>query len=672
MKASEAKNGKQTEETGFPPVFSASCFDFRENGSTYAALLPLSVSFDMDGIPSAHDVCQVSDTLRFRVSVPRCLAAENGKMRIQRDGDGAVLRRVLHRIQEEDNDPALEVWEVRLSARSLCGAEDSGLFFYRFEFDTPRGHCFLSKEPDGLDPVLRFRDEEIAAFQLTVTENGYDTPHNVRGGVMYHIFVDRFCRGETIMRERGISIPRRADAVYNEDWYGGIPQHAKVRGGEVANNEFFGGTLWGVVEKLPYLCSLGVNILYLSPIFRAYSNHKYDTGDYERVDPQFGGDEALSALLAEAKKRGMTVICDGVFNHTGDNSRYFNRRGTYPDVGAYQSEDSPYYPWFRFRTYPNDYECWWGVKTLPAVHSESPAVRAYFCGEGGILQKWMRFGVSGWRLDVADELSDAFLEDARARIKREDPDAVLYGEVWEDASHKCAYGQRRKYFRGRQLDSVMNYPFRTAILDFLRSGDASPLAKTTEEIVRHYPDGAVHTLMNLLGTHDTERALTVLSGAEAGERDNDELSSVVLTREQREKGAALLRLAALLQFTLPGIPCIYYGDEAGMEGFHDPFNRRPYPWGREDVGLLAWYRFLGLLRRSHPVFADGAFRVLRAENGVFSFSRSDHAETLVVCVNRGEKPYLCEGTYRELLTGADCPEGRTVLPGGSAVLLKMH
>ncbi|MBQ7982119.1 MAG: hypothetical protein IJ302_01005, partial [Clostridia bacterium] len=287
-------------------------------------------------------------------------------MRLFRDDDGEVLW--LPMTQDAAGD-----WTVSVPAAEICAVGVcSGLFYFRFEFDTRYGHLIYAKEENDFGAVYKWEDANVHAFQWTVTEDAFRTPQTLYGGIMYHIFVDRFSKSG-----QHPVMPRRADAVYNDDWYHGIPQHAKRPGGKVENNEFFGGNLWGIAEKLPYLQSLGVTILYLSPIFTAYSNHKYDTGDYETVDMSFGGDAAFAHLLAEAKKVGIRVICDGVFNHTGDNSRYFNRYGTYDSVGAYQSEDSPYFPWYRFRKYPDEYDCWWGVKVLPALYSGNPDFREY-------------------------------------------------------------------------------------------------------------------------------------------------------------------------------------------------------------------------------------------------------------------------------------------------------
>lgn len=636
-----------TEKTGRPPVFPVD----RENPS------PLQVT-DEAGHVRPYYVSRYSEVLTFSVQLQKEFDVQHGCMRLFRDDDGAVLWLDM----STDNDG---VWSVSVDASQICAdGEQSGLFYFRFEFDTAFGHVMYAKEPYGFGAVYKWKDEDVHAFQWTVTEDSFETPSSLYGGIMYHVFVDRFAKSA-----QHPDMPRRDDAEYNDDWYHGIPQHAHRPGGEVKNNEFFGGNLWGVAEKLPYLQSLGVTVLYLSPIFRAYTNHKYDTGDYETVDPSFGGDAAFVHLLIRARKHGIRVICDGVFNHTGDDSRYFNRYGKYDSLGAYQSEESPYFGWYRFRKYPDDYDCWWGVKVLPALYSGNPDFRDYICGPDGILHKWMSYGVSGWRLDVADELDNRFLDDLRTRVKAENPEAVIYGEVWEDASNKIAYDHRRRYFRGRQLDSVMNYPFRDGILAFVRDRDAAALAHAVQMVLKHYPAGCTHLLMNLLGTHDTERIISALAAKPCGDLDNDALALIFMTDEEKARGRALVMLASVLQFTLPGIPCIYYGDEVGMEGYRDPFNRRPYPWGREDAALLAHYRKLSEIRRSNAVFADGETALLCAENGVFAFERRNGTDTLCICVNRSSQVYTISGNWHELLSVTDYSGNVRIAPD-SAVILK--
>lgn len=602
-----------------------------------------------------------NDVLTFRLTLPRPLGAADPALSFYRDDDGAKFALPF---VWKSRGPVLDVYECRFPVSSLCppGRSDS-LLWYTVLIPVDGGVLRLSCDACRYAPVIAPADRDHRAFQLTVRKKGGDAPESVRGGILYHIFVDRFAKGG--------DVPCRPDAVIRSDWDDGVPEYAEKRGGFLANNQFFGGTLYGIAGKLDYLKSLGVTLLYLSPVFEAYSNHKYDTGDYFTVDAMFGGGDALDRLIAEAKKKGIRIILDGVFNHTGADSRYFNKNGRYDTVGACQSPDSPYFDWYTFYDYPDSYRCWWGIPILPAVDSANPAYRAFICGENGVVRHYLRKGIAGWRLDVADELDPSFLEALRQAVKSEDPEAIIYGEVWEDASDKVAYGRRRRYFRGDQLDSVMNYPLRDGIVKFVRDGDRDALFKASAFLYSHYPKGASDTLMNLLGTHDTQRILTVLGGDPEGDRSPAELAAARMSPGQRARALSMLRLCYILCATLPGIPCIYYGDEAGMEGYRDPFNRLPYPWGREDRALLAFYRKIGRIRRSEPVFADGYFRVDEdVPAGVFAYRRFDKSREIYVAVNRSDRPCRVNLSGTDLLTGRKA--GSFALPGGSAVILRVR
>ncbi len=461
-------------------------------------------------------------------------------------------------------------------------------------------------------------------FRLLVYDKDFVTPNWAKKSVMYQIFVDRFNKGTT-------QIALRNDAVLIEDWENGIPEYPSYIGAPMQNNSFFGGNLLGVIEKLDYLQSLGVNVLYFCPIFKAFSNHKYDTGDYETVDEMFGGDDAFDKLVEECTKRNIRIILDGVFNHTGDDSKYFNRYGKYKNLGAYQSVQSQYSGWYNFTDFPDKYESWWGIEILPRINGDNEGVRDYFLSKKGIVRKWLRRGISGWRLDVADELSQGFLEELRNAAKTEKGDSLIIGEVWENAADKVSYNERRRYFRGKQLDSVMNYPIKNAIIDFVKYADAERFYNCVTDIYSSYPEFCSSVLMNLLGTHDTERILTVLGGKSAQGLNNDTLSTLRMTKEEREYGKKLLKIASVLQFTLPGIPSIYYGDEAGMEGYHDPFCRFPYPWGREDKELISHYTKLCSIKVNEKSLHDAKMKFICKKDGLCIYERGE----LTIAVNAG-------------------------------------
>ncbi len=519
-------------------------------------------------------------------------------------------------------------FQFKIDTKVLC--KNSGLFFFAVKLKTMYGELYLIKKYNNY--FISNKSEDAFSNQLTIFSAEYKTPDFIKGGIIYQIMVDRFRIGKKRIE--------RNDAINIENWNQRITQYAKIPGDYVANNYFYGGNLYGVIEKLDYIKSLGITCIYLCPIFKAYSNHKYDTADYMRVDESFGGDDALKELLKSAQEKGISVILDGVFNHTGDKSIYFNKNGEYSSIGAYQSKDSPYYSWYKFENYPDKYKCWWGIDILPAVNTENDSYIDFICGIDGVVNKYVSMGIKGFRLDVADELSDKFIEAIHSSLKTFDSEALLLGEVWEDASNKISYNKRRKYFRGHQLDGVMNYPLRNAIINFLLNKDSENLANICSQLWYNYPDFVSHSLMNFLGTHDTERILTLLSGANVSEMTNNQLAVFSLSAEQREKATALLKIGYTLIMTLPGVPCIYYGDEVGMEGGRDPFNRQTYPWGRENVDVLNFCRTLSRIRTEFSDFlSDAELKILSSKNGIFSFQRYNQNKIMTVCINLTQKSY---------------------------------
>ena len=486
-------------------------------------------------------------------------------------------------------------------------------------------------------------------WQLTVYEDT-GTPDWFGRGVTYQIFPDRFRRTGT---------PDVSGMVghrwLHESW-DDQPVFRPDEDGQITNRDFFGGSLAGITEKLDYLQSLSVTTLYLNPIFEAASNHRYDTADYRAIDPLLGDEEAFRALCREAHKRGMRVMLDGVFNHTGSRSRYFNADGFYPELGAAQSQDSPYYDWYSFHPWPTDYDAWWGVKTLPAVNEQRPAYRQFiFKGEDSVVRHWLRCGADGWRLDVADELPGDFIAGIRRAIEDEKPDGYLLGEVWEDGSNKVAYSQRRRYLLGRETHGLMNYPLRTALLRWLGGGDAAEFRESMETLRANYPPAAFYGAMNFLGTHDTPRILTLL-GAEHIPAAKEERAAFALSPAQLARGRAKLRLAGMLLYGFPGSPTLFYGDEAGMQGFEDPLNRGTYPWGREDTGLLDFFRALGRLRKERRSLQSGSLTYIYAQGGGLVITREHEGETTMVALNAGDEALTLtlpwpRGTAEDGLTG---------------------
>ncbi len=502
-----------------------------------------------------------------------------------------------------------------------------GLYPYFFEI-TLGNKIFYTSSINNYDFEIVSDKREAKPFELLIYSEDFNTPECFYGKIMYHIFVDRFSKSTK-------TIPVRKDAVLNDDWDNGVPEFAKERGGELLNNTFFGGNLYGIVEKLDYLKLLNVSVIYLSPIFKAFSNHKYDTADYMTVDEMFGGEKALKLLLEETKKRGMYVIFDGVFNHTGSDSIYFNKYGTFGDTGAYQSKDSDYYSWYTFKNFPDDYDCWWGIKILPRLNLDNKATKDYFLKKGGVIQKYISEGFSGVRLDVADELNDNFLEELREVAKSENPQSIIIGEVWENAANKISYGKLRKYFQGHQLDSVMNYPWRDAIVNYVIGGDCEKLYNSVRLICHSYPPQVLNCLMNILGTHDTMRIISVLGDAD-GSISPAEASVFSLSEASLSLAKKRLMCAAILQFTLPGIPCIYYGDETGMQGLYDPFCRLPFKWNNIGNDIFNFYKKLTHIRNSQKAFVCEPVEIIKHEGGIFIFKRNN----ITVAINMSRETYI--------------------------------
>ncbi len=504
--------------------------------------------------------------------------------------------------------------------------EEPGLYFYYFDLYT--GYRKLYAGDLGEAYVTTGSGD---AWQLTVYDKDFETPQHLRGGVIYQIFPDRF------YESRPHEDMPYADRIYRrekdgEPYFWPNEQHEGY-----LNMDYYGGDLAGIRKKLTYLASLGVTCIYLNPIFEAHSNHRYNTADYRHVDPVLGTNEDFAELCRAARARGIDIILDGVFSHTGSDSIYFNREGRYPDCGAWQGEASPYRSWYDFSPdYPSGYRCWWGFETLPEVNENDPSYREFICGKGGVIDFWMELGASGFRLDVADELPDDFIEDIRRAVKRHGREKYLLGEVWEDATNKWSYGRRRTYLLGKGLDSVMNYPFKEAVLGFVRGRSAHDTANDIMRICEHYPAPALHVMMNFMSTHDTVRAITAIAGESCEGRDRYWQSERRLTAAQYEAGRRLLILAYAMIFTLPGIPSIYYGDEIGMQGYKDPFNRAYFDWNSAETRIRPVLQDLAALRKSCPAFADGELVITHADEGVLCYERRARTATAAVCINRTE------------------------------------
>lgn len=532
----------------------------------------------------------------------------------------------------------------------------AGIYCYRFEMRNRDGVWYYGRGENG-ESVC---GENLPEWQLTVYKSTYKTPDFAKGNIIYHVFVDRFNRADGVKTKRKY----RLHESFSES-----PEVVSADGKYYAD-DFFGGNFNGIREKLDYLEELGVGIIYLSPIFKAFSNHRYDTGDYLKVDELLGTEDDFKRLLDAAHEKGMKIILDGVFNHSGADSLYFNKFGTYDSLGAYQSKSSPYYDWYYFKKFPDEYACWWGCDNVPDLNKSNKDYRALVFGKNGVVEKWQKLGADGWRLDVVDELPIDFVNLLIKKIKSVNKDALVIGEVWEDASTKVSYGELRPYLLGDQLDGTMNYPFMNAIIAYVRDGDEKFFKDTVQSILENYPKETVYCLMNSLGTHDTVRIINALSDVRAHGWSKTHKLGYKLPDSEYEKAKKKLYLASVLQFTLPGIPSIFYGDEAGLQGFDDPINRRPYPWGSEDKEILAHYKKLGRIRRENRAVFSGGFN-MRDENGLVAYERAGGDDEILIAVNAGadDKTLFISKEYTSLYNNKEYKDVVDV-PGGSFVILK--
>ncbi len=579
-----------------------------------------------------------------------------------------------------------EEWDGRYTAEFTL-PDEGCLIWYAFEIETEREDeravFYYGNNEENLGGEGRFYLDDPHRYQITVYKAS-EVPEWYKNGIVYQIFPDRFARDED-WRERTEAAnkkinDRRSDMkrVIQEDWTKAA-YYVRDESGKVTEWPMMGGSLKGIEERLDYLRSLGVTCIYLNPIFEGSSNHRYDTGDYMHVDGALGTDKDFEELAAAAKERGMRIILDGVFSHTGADSIYFDKIGNYSEMhpdeknpeGAWGSEDSPYRSWFKFDENEDcGYSSWWGVEDLPEVDENNPGYREFILGEDGVVAHWMKKGASGWRLDVADELPDSFIVETRKRIKAVDPDGLLLGEVWEDASNKISYGERRKYFMGDELDSTMHYPLRDILLDYINFTIGSSAAvDRLMNIAENYPPENFYATLNLLGSHDRARIMTMMAA-----------------EEDYRSATKKVKVLSTLQYGLPGVPCIYYGDEAGLMGSTDPANRSGYPWGFENLDLGYHYRMLGLLYDEHSALKDGSFRLLSGDHGIsediLAFTRSGRdiagtEETILILANRRYEPAEIDlreikelrcGYALELLASEEMP----VDEEGSLGIIKME
>jgi cyclomaltodextrinase / maltogenic alpha-amylase / neopullulanase len=511
-----------------------------------------------------------------------------------------------------------------------------------FIYGNNRDSIFWTRErgSNGLGEIVEKPEKTagIRRFRQTVYSRDFKVPEWAPDIVYYYIFPDRFRNGNRANDPKpGVDKYQHHTVEFHRDW-NEKPFRPKSGDGsdDVYNNDFFGGDLAGITEKLDYIKSLGANTIYMTPIFRAPSNHKYDTADYNEIDPYFGSEAEFVKLCDEAKKRGIRIVLDTSLNHVGSDSRYFDRFGNYaltekPPTGAFAhgqiNAASPYVSWFSFdRSKANpdqQFKGWTGITDLPEIDKSSKSFRAFAYGDAdSVMKRWLARGASGWRMDVAPWVPDDFWREWRTAIRAHTPDAITISETWFDSS---------KYLLGDMFDSTMNYIFRNTVQEYALGGDARKLYQNLELIREHYPPQAQFALMNLLSSHDQARALHHF-----GYRD--ETSS----REDIERAKRRLKLAVLFQVVYPGSPTIYYGDEVGVTGGEDPFNRGTYPWedlgGKPDEALLAEFKRLFKLRNDRAVLRRGSLGApLYVDRNVIVLRRELNSEVAIIALNNSER-----------------------------------
>ncbi len=495
----------------------------------------------------------------------------------------------------------------------------------------------------------------VRRYRLTVYDPAFEVPSWARDAVFYYIFPDRFRNGDPSNDPKpGVTRYHDKTVELHNDW-NQLPfkPHSGDGSDDLYSNDFFGGDIAGIIEKLDYIADLGANTLYITPLFRASSNHKYDTADYHQVDPGFGSNADFARLASEAAKRGIRLLPDVSLNHVGADSLYFDRYGNFGGQGAFANgrinPASPYADWFSFDATQSEpdrqYRGWVGVKDLPELDKSSASFRRFaFADPDSVMLLWLDQGAAGWRMDVAPWVPDDFWREWRSAIRAHKPDALLVSEAWFDAS---------KFLLGDMFDASMNYIFRNVVLDYAAGGDAQASYPSLELVREAYPPQSLHAAMNLLSGHDVARTLHVLGW----KPDVVDPAAITLAKQR-------LRLAMFFQLSYPGAPAIFYGDEVGVTGGDDPYNRGTYPWadrgGKPDLALLADVKALLAMRKAHPVLSHGsldapllldAHRIvlLRRDGAAWAVTATNNAQ--VATTVRITLPADAPASFRDALTG---------------------
>ncbi len=559
----------------------------------------------MNGIQVIHD----SQSIEFRKPFGAVEVGQKVKISINVDKDIIVAIEFIQfdgtRLNMGMQKEYLNNGEFRYSVE-IDTSDAFGILEYYFILIDGYDRLYYGNNDEHLGGIGQLYTYNPVPYQITVYKKSH-IPDWYKDGVIYQILIDRFCNGN---KDNSIRSPKKNSFVYGR--WDDSPMYIKDNFGRIIRWDFYGGNLNGIVKKLDYIKDLGANIIQLSPIFKSPSCHKYDTADYEVIDEMFGTNDDFKELCKVAESKGIKVILDVVFGYTSADSRYFNKLGNYEEVGAYNSPNSKYHNWYKFVRYPYQYESWWGISERPSVNSMQEDYIDYIINsDKSIIKKWIELGASGWKLNVIDELSDDFIKLVRKRIESIDGNIVLLGDIWEDASNKISYSKRRSYLNGEEVQAATNYPLRESLINFIKGYIKSDkFKKKIMSLYENYPRESFYGNINIAGTNDTERILTVL-----------------------DENLGLLRLLAVIQFTLPGVPLIYYGDEAGLKGGKEPDNRKSYPWGHEDAELIEFYRKVISIRNRENALKKGDLYIFETDPKVLVFERNYENEKILVLVN---------------------------------------
>ena len=563
------------------------------------------------------------DPLLFKF--PKGVISKNQSVKFHIDYEDEKEPKVVYFMVKKDEDYDYQYLEMTKNNgyEITYKFEENGHFWYNFQIVFDDFCVYLNRTYDhwSYDSVYKGED-----YLQLVTEQEYVCTNSMQGGIIYQIYVDRFCRvGE---------VKERKPLILRDDWCGKIKKNTSDP--LIINLEVFGGNINGIISKLDYLKDLGVTTIYLNPISMANSGHKYDTADYMKVDDMFGTEKDFKNLIELSKERGIKIVIDGVYNHTGSDSIYFNKEGRFDTLGAYKSKDSIFYKWYDFIDYPDVYRSWWGFDTLPSINGECEEFQEYIAGKDGVLEKFLKLGVAGVRLDVVDEINDKFVKKISNKVKEFGKDNVIMGEVWEDAATKIAYSSRRKYFSSNELNSVMNYPIKETVLEYIFTGKSNNLNSTIRMLENNYPKVVRDNLMNFLTTHDTKRVFSEILKAND---DNEKLAT------------KLYKIATALIFTLPGVPSIFYGDEYGMQD-NDDSSRGCFDWNNYKNEVFEWFQKITKIRKLN-VLKDGEINVIYSANGKFVFERFNENERIVVLANMTDSglDVKLKGDYTSFLSG---------------------